>query len=184
MDALLSSLFPLPIFPSAFLPSLPSPHSLSSHLLSFLLFILVPLPIFAEQQRITVKPEVTAIINIPPPVPKNIFRSKMWLSVGRHLWSAQWQIGKDEGVNISIKHFDRVGRVQWVRAGLALGYSHPNITGFPRSTSFTWNSLNFNQKIFRISITNLLYCTFTWAGQVHNGWWSFCRRVQSSSGSG
>ena len=30
-------------------------------------------------------------------------------------------------------YLSRVGRVQWVRAGLALGYSHPNITGFPRS---------------------------------------------------
>ena len=25
-----------------------------------------------------------------------------------------------------------VGRLQWVRAGLALGYNYPNVTGFPR----------------------------------------------------
>ena len=36
-------------------------------------------------------------------------------------------------LNVGMKqNNDRVGRVQWVRAGLALGYSHPNITGFPR----------------------------------------------------
>ena len=128
----------------------------------------------------------------PPPFPT---RSKMWLLVARHLWSAQWRTGNNMKVSCSLQYFlfnlkattkndDRVGRVQWVRAGLALGYSHPNITGFPRSTILTWDSVSFNQKITKVSITNPRYCNFTWTWQVHNGRWPCCRRIQSPSGRG
>ena len=50
MAALLSSIA---------LPFLSSNPHFPTHLLSLLVFFLVALPIYAEQQRITVKPEVT-----------------------------------------------------------------------------------------------------------------------------
>ena len=72
--------------------------------------------------------------------------------------------------NATTKNNDRVGRVQWVRAGLALGYSHPNITGFPRSKIFIGDSVKFDQKIIIVCIVLLLELNrYTMVGDTSAG---------------
>ena len=48
-----------------------------SHLVSLLVFFLLPLPIDAEQQRITVKPEVKAVMFTIQSISENPIRSRM-----------------------------------------------------------------------------------------------------------
>ena len=60
--------------------------------------------------------------------------------------------------------------MQWVRAGLALGYSHPNITGFPRSKIFIGDSVKFDQKIIIVCIVLLLELNrYTMVGDTSAG---------------
>lgn len=57
---------------STSLPFLSTHPHFPTHLLSFLIFFLLPLSIYAEQQRITVKPEVTAYNVALPPLPNQV----------------------------------------------------------------------------------------------------------------
>ena len=79
---------------------------------SSLALLLIPLVVSGEQQRITTVPQVRGL--------------------GREVVQVtNVTVGGEVELACTVGH--RVGRVQWVRAGLALGYSYPNITGFPRS---------------------------------------------------
>ena len=91
-----------------------------SHLVS-LVFFLLPLPIDAEQQRITVKPEVKAVMFTIQSISENPIRSRMWLLAVMHSWSAQWQTGNAVKDNLlSFWHFPSRSRCDcqaWVQGG-------------------------------------------------------------------
>lgn len=80
---------------STSLPFLSTHPHFPTHLLSFLIFFLLPLSIYAEQQRITVKPEVTAYnVALPPSQPGQ--KCDCW-------WRRSYEVHSGKQVIIYIK---------------------------------------------------------------------------------